>query len=113
MSDEITLDGMKIAPAVLDTIVTMAVKGVDGVAFSSSGQGIGGIMNRASGKAVEFSVNDTGEIAVRVHLTAMYGTSLREIGTRVQKEIADAIMSQVGVAVCSVDVYIDGIEFPA
>ncbi|MBE0417351.1 MAG: Asp23/Gls24 family envelope stress response protein [Coriobacteriia bacterium] len=113
MSDEIVLDGMKIAPSVLDTIVTMAVEGVEGVAFSSSGQGIGGLMNRAAGKAVEFVLNDAGEVSVCVHVTAVYGTPLMEIGKKVQAEVADAIRSQVGATVSSVDVFIDGIEFPA
>jgi uncharacterized alkaline shock family protein YloU len=113
MSEEIRLDGMNIAPAVLDTIVTMAVEGVEGVACASSGQGIGGLMNRAAGKAVEFSLNDQGEVAVGVHVTAVYGTPLMEIGKKVKAEVADAIRSQVGAGVASVDVFIDGIEFPA
>ncbi len=113
MSEEIKLEGMKIAPGVLDTIVTMAVKNVDGVVYSSSGQGFGGLVNRASGKAVEFCVNDQGEVAVCVHLAAVYGTPLRDIGKKVQSEVTDAIRSQVGVKVASVDVFIDDIEFPA
>lgn len=111
MSDEITLDGMKIVPSVLDTIVTLAVEGVDGVVASSSGQGIGGLVNRAAGKAVEFAVDDDGRIAVSVHLRAVYGTPLKELGARVQSAVADAIRSQVGAKVASVDVYIDSIEF--
>ena len=113
MSDEITLDGMKIAPSVLDTIVTMAVQSVEGVVCSSSGQGIGGLMNRAAGKAVDFSLSDEGEVSVAVHVTAVYGTPLMDIGKKVKAEVADAIKSQVGASVASVDVFIDGIEFPA
>lgn len=113
MSDEITLDGMKIAPSVLDTIVTMAVQGVEGVVCSSSGQGISGLMNRAAGKAVDFSLSDKGEVSVAVHVTAVYGTPLMDIGKKVKAEVADAIKSQVGASVASVDVFIDGIEFPA
>ena len=112
MTEEITLDGMKVAPAVLDTIVTLAVESVDGVACSSSGQGIGGLMNRAAGKAVDFSLDESGQFAVAVHITAVYGMPLRDTAVRVQAEVADAIKSQVGVAVSSVDVYIDDIEFP-
>jgi len=113
MSDEITLGGMKIAPAVLDTIVTMAVQGIEGVASFSSGQGLGGIVNRAAGKAVEFALTDQGELAVCVHVTAVYGTPLMELGRRIQEVVFDAIKSQVGADVASVDVFIDGIEFSA
>ena len=113
MSDEITLDGMKIAPGVLDTIVTMAVQGVEGIASSSSGHGLGGFVNRAAGKAVEFALNDAGEITVCVHVRAVYGTQLMDLGKRVQSVVTDAIRSQVGAEVASVDVFIDGIEFPA
>lgn len=113
MSDEITLDGMKIAPAVLDTIVTMAVQGLEGVASSSSGQGIGGIVNRAAGKAVDFALTDQGEISVCVHVTAVYGTPLMDLGKRIQAVVSDAIKSQVGAGVASVDVFIDGIVFGA
>lgn len=113
MGEEITLEGMKIAPSVLDTIVTMAVQGVEGIASSSSGQGLGGLVNRASGKAVDFALTDEGRIAVCVHVTATYGTPLMELGKRVQAVVADAIRSQVGAPVASVDVFIDDIQFPA
>lgn len=113
MADEIALNGMKIAPSVLDTIVTMAVQGVEGVASSSSGQGFGGLMNRASGRAVEFSLTDDGEIAVCVHLRALYPTPLMDLGVRVRVAVSDAIRTQVGAEVAWVDVYVDGIEFPA
>lgn len=111
MSDEITVHGMKIAPSVLDTIVTLAIGEVDGVACSSSGHGIGGLVNRASGRAIEFSLDEAGDFAVAVHVTAVYGRPLRDIAAKVQAGVADAIRSQVGANVSSVDVYIDDIEF--
>ncbi len=113
MTDEIRLDGLGVAPAVLDTIVTLAVKGVDGVVFSSSGQGIGGIVNRASGKAVDFRTDDDGAITVTVHITVTYGIPLRTVAAKVQEAVADAIVSQIGAQVAAVNVYVDGIEFPA
>ncbi len=113
MSEEIRVAGLGVAPGVLDTIVTLAIEGIDGVAFASSGQGFGGIVNRASGKAVDFSVDESGAVDVRLHITAVYGTPLREVAARVQTQVADAILSQVGAEVGAVDVFIDGIEFPA
>ena len=113
MNEEIRLEGLGVAPAVLDTIVTLAVKGVDGVVFSSSGQGIGGIVNRASGKAVEFKTDDEGAVTVTVHITVRYGIPLRTVAGKVQDAVADAITSQVGARMAAVNVYVDGIEFPA
>ncbi|MDY0088558.1 MAG: Asp23/Gls24 family envelope stress response protein [Coriobacteriia bacterium] len=112
MSDEITLEGMKIVPSVLDTIVTMAIEDVEGVARSSSGQGLGGLVNRAAGKAVDFALAEDGRLAISVHIMAIYGTPLKELGTSVKEAVSDAIRSQVGAEVASVDVFIDSIEFP-
>ena len=113
MSDEIRLQGLCVAPSVLDTIVTLAVKGVEGVVFASSGQGIGGLVNRASGKAVEFQVTDESAVTVTVHIKVEYGVALRDVARNVQVAVADAISSQVGSPVEAVNVYVDGIEFPA
>jgi len=113
MTDEIRIEGLGVAPAVLDTIVTLAVNDVAGVVFSSSGLGIGGIVNRASGKAVDFKMDDDGAIAITVHITVEYGTPLRTVAGNVQTAVADAIASQVGARVAAVNVYVDGIEFPA
>ena len=113
MSEEIRVAGLGVAPGVLDTIVTLAIEGIEGVAFSSSGQGFGGIVNRASGKAVDFRIDDDGAVDVKLHITAVYGVPLREVALKVQACVADAIESQVGATVGAVDVFIDGIEFPA
>ncbi len=113
MTDEIRLEGLSVAPSVLDTIVTLAIKGVDGVAFASSGQGIGGLVNRAAGKAVEFSAADDGSVSVTVHITVEYGVALRAVARKVQEAVADSMRSQVGARIDAVDVFVDGIEFPA
>lgn len=113
MSEEIRVAGLGVAPGVMETIVAIAITDIDGVCFVSSAQGIGGIVNRASGKAVDFTVDDSGAVNVRLHITAIYGKPLRVLATKVQERVADAIQSQVGATVGAVDVYIDGIEFPA
>ena len=40
-----------------------------------------------------------------------FGQVLPEVADRVRTAIADAVASQVGVEVSSVDVYVDGIQF--
>ncbi|MBS3957635.1 MAG: Asp23/Gls24 family envelope stress response protein [Clostridiales bacterium] len=112
MSEEIRLPGLTIAPSVLDTIITLAVNQVEGVAFASSGQGLGGLVNRAAGKAVEVSSAEDGAVTVSVHITVRYGMPIHTVARTVQEAVADSIRSQVGTKVDSVDVYVDGIEFP-
>lgn len=112
MSEEIRLQGVTIAPSVLDTIITLAVNQVEGVAFASSGQGLGGLVNRAAGKAVEVSSAEDGSVTVGVHITVAYGIPIHTVARSVQDAVAESIRSQVGAPVAAVDVYVDGIEFP-
>ena len=48
---------------------------------------------------------------VVVHIDVLYGYSLPQVADNVRRSIADALATQVGVRVDSVDVYVDGIKF--
>lgn len=115
MSEEIKLEGLGLAPGVLETIVTLAAKSVDGVACVC-GQGLAGLAQKAVNKPgkgikpVEIVVED-GAVAVAMHLELDYGKPLRAVAMAVQDAVADAIRSQVGVPVRAVDVFVDGIVF--
>jgi uncharacterized alkaline shock family protein YloU len=114
MSDEIKLEGLGVAPGVIDTIVTLATEGVDGVAAVGA-PGFAGLMQKGVAKgaarAVDVSATEEGSVEVNVHVQVVYGQQLLEVGREVQSAIADAIASQVGVPVSAVNVYIDGICF--
>lgn len=113
MSDEIRLEGLGVAPGVLDTIVTMATEGIEGVAGVGA-PGLAGLVQKGARKgarAVDVCVADDGAISATIHIQVLYGHKLKDVANAVQHSVADAVASQVGVSMASVDVYVDGIVF--
>lgn len=111
---ELNIEGMAIAPGVVETIVTIAVREVEGVAAVGSAATKGSLRSVLSGKAgqaIELNVNDEGKLEVAVHIDVYFGQTLPELAERVRKAVADAVASQVGTEVASVDVYVDGLQF--
>ncbi len=114
MSDEIRLEGLGVAPGVLDTIVTVAVECVEGVA-SVGAPGIAGLVQKGrkgASRAVDVTVGEDGALSASVHIQVLYGVRLREVAATVQASVREALSSQVGVEVAGVDVFIDGLVFP-
>lgn len=109
MTDELRLDGIGVAPSVLDTIVTLAAQGVDGVAKVET-TGLGGLVHK-TGKALAVSVDGSGTMAVDVHVTLRYGQPLHEVARSVQQAVAEALTSQTGQPVAAVNVFVDAIAF--
>ncbi len=115
MSDEIRLEGLGLAPGVLETIVTLAAQEVEGVAHVGS-PGLAGLVNKSGARGtaarpIEITVDDQGAIHVAVHIEILYGSPLRKVARAVQQAVGDAVLSQVGTSVKAVDVFVDGIEF--
>lgn len=111
MTDEIKLEGLGLAPGVLETIVTLAAEQVPGVA-SVCAPGLAGKVGKGkSSKLIDVAIDEAGTATASVHLQAEYGIPLRDVARGVQVAVADAITSQVGVPVNTVDVFVDGIVF--
>jgi uncharacterized alkaline shock family protein YloU len=114
MSDEIRLEGLGIAPSVLDTIVVVAAESVEGVAAVGA-PGLAGLVQKGARKgtarAVDVTVCEDNALSVSIHLQLQYGVKLRAVAECVQAAVADALASQVGVEVAAVDVYVDGLVF--
>jgi uncharacterized alkaline shock family protein YloU len=114
MSD-LYVSGMAIAPSVVETIVTMAARDVEGVASVGSDAPSGlrsllpGGKPASQGVAVDVDENDKLHISVRIDVKS--GHTLPDVAADVRRAIADSIAMQVGVEVGSVDVFIDGIHF--
>lgn len=112
---ELNIEGMAIAPNVVETIVTIAVREVEGVAAVGTAATKSSIRSMLSGKgasqAIELNVDDEGKLEVAVHIDVFFGQTLPEVAERVRKAVADAVVSQVGTEVASVDVYVDGLQF--
>ncbi|MDZ4655499.1 MAG: Asp23/Gls24 family envelope stress response protein [Coriobacteriia bacterium] len=111
MSDEIRLEGLGVAPGVLETIAALATQSVDGVVSILGTQGLAGLVPKSGARGVVVSVVEDGSLHVVLHLTVRYGTPLREVAIAVQRAVGDALLTQTGQKVAAVDVFIDGIQF--
>jgi uncharacterized alkaline shock family protein YloU len=108
---ELRLEGVDLAPGVLETIVVLATESVDGVA-SVYGPGLAGLMAKQGAKGVELCVDDDGKLIVTVHVFVDYGQPLRHIAETIQTAVYEALLSQTAAEAHTVDVFIDGIAFP-
>ncbi len=52
-----------------------------------------------------------GAVAVKLHIDIDYGNPINKVAEDVKDAVADAIRSQVGAEVASVDVFVDGVVF--
>lgn len=113
MSEEITLDGISVAPGVLETIAVVAAESIDGVVgvIGASG-GLAGLMQKGASRGVTVEATEEGALKASVRISAYYGRPLREIATDVQRAVADAFLTHTGQAVAAVDVFVDGVVFP-
>lgn len=111
MSDEIRLEGLGVAPGVLETIAALATQSVEGVVCIPGTQGLAGLVPKSGTRGVVVSIGDDATLHVVLHLTVRYGTPLRDVATSVQRAVGDALLTQTGQKVSAVDVFIDGIQF--
>lgn len=113
---ELNIDGMTLAPGVVETIVNLAVSDVEGVAgigvLNAAGRGIRNVLGgKPAFPGIEVFVDDDGKLCVGVHIDVKYGSVLPDVAEKVRQAIANAVAVQVGVTVGVVDVYIDGVQF--
>ena len=112
--NELNLDGMALAPGVVETIVSIAANEVEGVASvgSAAAGGLRSVFgSKPSTQGIDIAVDDEEKLCVSVRIDVYYGHVLPELAAQVRMAVADAVASQVGIQVASVDVYIDGIQF--
>jgi uncharacterized alkaline shock family protein YloU len=110
-------EGLTIAPGVVETIVSLAVSQVDGVAQVGAprrpGSGLwSAIGKNHSGQGVIIMADDNGKITVAVHVQIFYGHPIKAIAEEIRSVVADTLSGQVGIETESVDVYVDGVRFP-
>ncbi|MEG0072185.1 MAG: Asp23/Gls24 family envelope stress response protein [Raoultibacter sp.] len=111
---DLNLDGMAIAPGVVETIVSIAVKEVEGVACVGS-SGVSGLRavfsNKPMGQGIDIAANDDDTLNISVRIDVYYGSVLPKVAEAVRVAVVDAVTAQIGLTVSCVDVYIDGIQF--
>lgn len=109
MPAELSLEGLDIAPGVVETMVQLAAGQVEGVATVETSPL--GKLSRAT-KTIDVALDDDGRFVVTLHVTALYGRPLRQLGAAIQDAVSDALESQTGHSASRVDVFIDAIQFP-
>ena len=112
---DLNIDGMAIAPGVLETIVSLAVRDVEGVA-SVGDPTTSGLMTLIGGgkpstQGIEIETGEDDELIVTLRLFVKSGQVLPDLAARVRQAVADAVETQVGAKVGAVDIFIDGIQF--
>ncbi len=104
---------MKLAPGVVDTIISITASEVEGVAAvgTRSTTGVRSIFQSKSyNSGIEAELED-GKLNVAIHIDVYYGYVLPELAEKLREAIADALLVQAGIEVNKVDIYIDGIQF--
>lgn len=112
---DLNIDGMAIAPGVVETIISLAAREVDGVA-SIGPAATSGIMNLIGGgkpstQGIELTTDENDELHVSIRMEVKSGRVLPDVAADVRQAVADAVNTQVGAKVAEVDIYIDGIQF--
>ena len=115
MENEIYVEGLGISSSVIETIVTLAaaeIEGVAGVGATNTLSGIKAVLGggHAVSTGTEVSVVD-GALAIGIRMQVYYGHRLKDVAAAVRETVADAILSQVGVEVASIDIVVDGVVF--
>ena len=62
-------------------------------------------------QGIDITVDDEDKLHVAIRVDVYYGYALPDIAAKLRQAVADAVSSQVGAQVGSVDVYIDGMQF--
>lgn len=111
---DLNVEGMALAPGVVETIASIAAKDVDGVASvgpSSSAALFPMFGNKSANQGIEINYEDDDKLDIAVRVEVYYGYVLPEVAANLRQAISDAVSTQVGIQVNSVDVYIDAINF--
>ena len=112
---DLNIEGMEVAPNVVETIVSLAAQSVEGVASigDPTTSGLRSIIagGKPATQGIEVENGEDGDLHVSVRLHVKSGQVLPDLAANVRQAIADALESQVGAKVGAVDIYIDGIQF--
>lgn len=109
---DLNLDGMALSGGVVETIIAIAAKEVDGVvSVGPSGGFFAGLRGRQGNSGIDVITLEDGSLAIEVHIEALYGSVLPDVADAVRNAVADAVMLQLGAQVASVDVFIDSVRF--
>lgn len=102
-----------IAPKVLITTARLTALGVPGVVgLAPVPGGVNRLFRRGDGEGVRIEVEGQA-VSVDLHLIVASGTNVRELGRKVQAEVARAIEELIGMSVQRIDIHIEDVDFTA
>lgn len=116
-ANELFISGIGISRNVVSTIVSRAVERVEGVASvgeKAFASGLVSVFTRSANPTpdpIEASVVDD-KLNITLHLSVFYGYPFTKLAEDVRTAVAEAIISQVGYEVGTIDVCIDNLVFP-
>lgn len=111
----IVVNGIAIAPGVVETVISLAAAEVPGVASVGSAGPIDLIaaaLNAGKGissTGIKVSMDENNAVAVDLTIKAYYGYRISEVADNVRTAVADAIKGQIGTEVTRVDIYVDAL----
>ena len=111
ITNQLENGSISINEEVVATIVTAAVKDVEGVVSLSGnlGDDLAGMLGKKNNnKGIRIDLTDDG-VEIVCSLVVLYGHSVVEIAKNVQKNVTSAVESMAGLTVKSIDVNICGI----
>ena len=112
--NELNLDGMALAPGVVETIVSIAANEVEGVASvgSAAAGGLRSVFGaKPSTQGIDIAVDEDDKLVISVRVDVYYGYVLPELAANLRPHLARHGIGHGLAQVSSVDVYIDGIQF--
>ena len=111
------IDGITIAPGVVETIISLAAAEVPGVAGVGSADTISAIFaafnagNAVPTNGIKIHIDEAENVAVDIEIRASYGHRLVDIADGVRSAISDALIGQIGAEVSQVNVHIESLSF--
>lgn len=115
MSKEVETQAMSLGSGVVETIISIAIGEVEGVASVGSfpSTGLRSWFGSKHSPGVDVEELEDGRLHVTCHIEVYYGYVLPDLAAQLRRSVADALASQVGIEVAAVDIYVDGIQFAA
>ena len=112
--NDLNIQGMTVAPNVVETIVSLAARDVEGVAELGT-TASGSIRSILGGKqpvpGLEIEVDEDEKLYIVLRMVVKSGYVIPDVAAAVRQSVADAVSMQVGVGVSAVDIFVDGIRF--
>ena len=94
--------------------MSIAANEVEGVACigPSTTSGLRSVFgSKPSTQGIDITVDEEDKLHISIRVDVYYGYVLPDLAANIRQAISDAVTSQAGIPVGSVDVYIDGMQF--